>query len=723
MGCRDQVVAWMTQWANPMPRPSGSTPEQPEHPLLAGAQPPEGGPAGRLGQLGAVEGQVPLPQLRPVLPVVFAEDSDGGHPASFASPGERGAGPGPPPQGDPLTPERRRGYGFQQVRPQSGWTPTGVALDLALWGGGRTSLVVMASGGRWMLKARKHDGSVLTAAPGPTSEMSADQPQESTSSRYVSVGVPDGFDPSSNGAVGPEALLAGFGPIESAHPFERNGLFRRVLPFAIVSVLAEASLALSPSSTSLGYALLSAALLGLVAVAFFLPWGRLPAWMTVLVPLIDVASIAALILATGSAASGVGIVILVPLLWTSLYHRRWESYVIVGAVVLVELLTSLTPVRVADAVLLRRLVFWSALGLLVAFGTNALRDRLRGSIAQREENLRRMVGFAAAAEELTTRLDPDQVLTAATRLAAEIVSPDGGPGRRAQYSRIVGDMVHVVTQYDEAGMAIVAPFPLSEQPNMVEAIETDSVIQRPLDPGRFGPVAREIIRSLGVTRSVYVPIHYAGFIDGVLSIPMRGGSVGSELLDFCRGFGHLVELALGNAYVHQDLAAQATTDNLTGLPNQRAFVALTANPPGRTKFAIMVIDLDGLKYVNDAWGHEAGDQLLIQAAGILKDSIRQGDAAARIGGDEFAAFLFDASAADAISVGERILAKAPGTASGPTDPHFSIGIAAGDVGADPVGVLGAADRAMYRAKSAGGSRLALAGDQPPLTEVGLVRGA
>jgi diguanylate cyclase (GGDEF)-like protein len=426
------------------------------------------------------------------------------------------------------------------------------------------------------------------------------------------------------------------------------------------------------------------------------------------VPLVAVASLAALILAIGPASSGVGIVILVPLLWTSLYHRRWESYVVVGALVLAELLTSLTPVHVADAVLLRRIVFWSALSLLIAIGTNALRDRLRGSIAQRDENLQRTVGFAAAAEELTTRLEPDEVVTVATRLAAQLISPEGGPGRRAQYSRVIDGMLHTIAQSDETGLAIVAPFPVSEQPNVVEAIRSESVIQRPLDPERFGPAAAEIIRSLGVTESVYIPVHFGGSIDGVLSIPMRGSSVGPDLLDFCRAFGHLVELALGNAYVHQDLAAQATTDHLTGLPNQRAFASVMANPPGRTKFAIMAIDLDGLKQVNDVEGHGAGDQMLIQAACILKDATRQGDVVARVGGDEFAAFLFDATVEDAVSVGQRILATAPGTAPGARKPSLSIGIAAGDASAEPAAILGAADKAMYGAKSEGGSRLAIA---------------
>jgi hypothetical protein len=91
-------------------------------------------------------------------------------------------------------------------------------------------------------------------------------------------------------------------------------------------------------------------------------------------PLAYTGSVLALILAAGSA-SGVGIVILVPLIWTALYHRRWESGCIVAAVVAVEVIISLTPVAAPGAVAAPRVILWAALGAVIAFATHELRER------------------------------------------------------------------------------------------------------------------------------------------------------------------------------------------------------------------------------------------------------------------------------------------------------------------------------------------------------------
>jgi hypothetical protein len=88
-------------------------------------------------------------------------------------------------------------------------------------------------------------------------------------------------------------------------PFRRDGLFKRASPFAAVAVLAEASLALPPGPKSGGYTALSVVLLVTVFASIPLaPWNRLPKWMSVLVPIAYVSSVLTLILATGSATSG-----------------------------------------------------------------------------------------------------------------------------------------------------------------------------------------------------------------------------------------------------------------------------------------------------------------------------------------------------------------------------------------------------------------------------------
>ncbi len=175
------------------------------------------------------------------------------------------------------------------------------------------------------------------------------------------------------GSAPPEPSPAG-GTVPG-YPFRGPGLFARLVPFAVVAVLAEASLALPPGPQSPSAVVISIVLLLAAAAAFLLPWTRLPGWMTVLVPLTYVGSVLALILAAGPT-SGVGIVILIPLIWTALFHHRWESGCVVAAIMVVEVIISLTPVVVADAVIVRRVLLWGSLGTLLSVAAHGLRARI-----------------------------------------------------------------------------------------------------------------------------------------------------------------------------------------------------------------------------------------------------------------------------------------------------------------------------------------------------------
>jgi signal transduction histidine kinase len=119
----------------------------------------------------------------------------------------------------------------------------------------------------------------------------------------------------------------------------------------------------------------------------------LPAWSSVLVPLAYTGSILALTLATGQTDSGVGIVILVPVVWTALFHRRWESVCVVGAVVIVELVTALVPVPLLYSIIVRRLFFWAILGAVISVAIHRLREsaaRSRGESIRLHEELERI---------------------------------------------------------------------------------------------------------------------------------------------------------------------------------------------------------------------------------------------------------------------------------------------------------------------------------------------
>ncbi|MDF0733908.1 EAL domain-containing protein [Pseudomonas entomophila] len=163
--------------------------------------------------------------------------------------------------------------------------------------------------------------------------------------------------------------------------------------------------------------------------------------------------------------------------------------------------------------------------------------------------------------------------------------------------------------------------------------------------------------------------------------------------------------------LHQQLEHQAVTDPLTGLFNRRGFYqaaesALLRNERSDTMQALMYMDLDGFKRINDSLGHEAGDQVLRWVAEQLKDCLGNQPLLARMGGDEFTA-LFDGLAYPELAgrIAERLLermASHPQLDGLEVNLGVSIGIATyPDCGANVEGLLRAADAAMYAAKRAG----------------------
>jgi diguanylate cyclase (GGDEF)-like protein len=159
----------------------------------------------------------------------------------------------------------------------------------------------------------------------------------------------------------------------------------------------------------------------------------------------------------------------------------------------------------------------------------------------------------------------------------------------------------------------------------------------------------------------------------------------------------------------RELESQANTDPLTGLFNLRYLQREMAHLLELHKryahsFGVLLMDIDGLKRVNDAHGHQAGDRVLMQVAMSLQRSVRNVDTVARLGGDEFCVLAPEQDAEHAVTLAERLASAAQDEVVTPDEPPItlSIGVAAcPQHGDDPEALIDVADRAMYRAKAAG----------------------
>ena len=159
----------------------------------------------------------------------------------------------------------------------------------------------------------------------------------------------------------------------------------------------------------------------------------------------------------------------------------------------------------------------------------------------------------------------------------------------------------------------------------------------------------------------------------------------------------------------EKLDALAHQDSLIALPNRRGFMRQLDAFIGRVSrygenAALLFVDVDGLKMINDSFGHPAGDEALIRVAELLMSGVRQGDCVARLGGDEFAILLAHANEKSAHETAERLVDQIAGCEfrhDGAALPlSVAIGVTSIEPDDSPQSVMARADAAMYAKKSA-----------------------
>ena len=216
----------------------------------------------------------------------------------------------------------------------------------------------------------------------------------------------------------------------------------------------------------------------------------------------------------------------------------------------------------------------------------------------------------------------------------------------------------------------------------------------------------------GLRSTALLPVRGESGIRGLLCAGYKaGGGFAPEQLNFAEAVASVLSTALQRIDSENRLAYLAQFDPLTGLANRTLLTDRFSQMIAQAKrhdapLAVLFIDLDGFKTVNDTLGHSGGDALLKEVALRLQGTVRTGDTVARISGDEFAIVLTGlARLEDAALVAQKVIDSLAETVNVGGKEVFvtaSVGIAAfpGD-GADADALIGAADAAMYRAKQSG----------------------
>src|SRR4030042_2045942 len=253
-------------------------------------------------------------------------------------------------------------------------------------------------------------------------------------------------------------------------------------------------------------------------------------------------------------------------------------------------------------------------------------------------------------------------------------------------------------------------------PLMVMAVKSKELILVPDIDTYKKPIIRKSQRVFSenyrTNNCAIVPLICQDRVVGVLNLAdkMDSNRFDSGDIALIELFSQLVGASIGNIKLFEKIQRQATTDGLTGLVNHKTFYEILEKELWRSRryggrISLIMIDIDNLKSINDAYGHRAGDKAIRKISKRIKECIRQIDTAARYGGDEFAVILLNTSLDDAIIVAQRMVdavANSQATWHKEQIPlSFSVGLGQYDPDTTPEDITSRSDQALYMAKQAG----------------------
>lgn len=338
-------------------------------------------------------------------------------------------------------------------------------------------------------------------------------------------------------------------------------------------------------------------------------------------------------------------------------------------------------------------------------------------VTERVDSAREMRILSEASENLAASLEPAVVIRALTRAAANMCSTPGEPPRRAQIFIVEATSFTITAEDDVDGIAVMegVTMALGEHPYVQQVVANKEAVVSALDYAQFGGEIASVVMKSGVKNGAWIPIEHRGEVYAVLAVSGRQDALVSDAqLVRLKTLASIGELALNNARTHQHVAEMARTDPLTGLANRRALSERMRQLP-RTNFAILAMDIDNLKRINDSHGHAAGDDAIARIGQALAREVRPADLVARMGGDEFLALLVDCDSDGARRLSERLDRTVANLAFGWGAASVSVGFAVGIPGDDPEAVAKTADAVLYEAKALTRQRDDTRGSELPAT--------